>query len=146
MAVTVKKAVLWRKEVDNRPGVLASTLAPLAEASADLKVVMGYRFPGMESQGAIEVYPVNGKKVTDAASAAGLQASAIPTLVVEGDNRPGLGGAIAKAIADEGINLSFVLAQVMGRRYSALFGFENDSDATRSTVLIKKATSARAKR
>jgi hypothetical protein len=24
MAVTVKKAVLWRKEVDNRPGMLAS--------------------------------------------------------------------------------------------------------------------------
>jgi hypothetical protein len=145
MAVTVKKAVLWRKEVDNRPGVLASTLAPLAEARADLTVVMGYRFPGMESQGAIEVYPVSGKKVTDAASAAGLQASAIPTLVVEGDNRPGLGHAIAKAIADEGINLSFVLAQVMGRRYSAVFGFENDSDATRAAVLMKKATSARAK-
>ena len=146
MAVTVKKAVLWRKEVDNRPGVLASTLAPLAEARADLKVVMGYRFPGMESQGAIEVYPVSGKKVTDAASAAGLQASAIPTLVVEGDNRPGLGHAVAEAIAEEGINLSFVLVQVMGRRYSAVFGFENDSDATRAAGLIKKATSARAKR
>ena len=46
MAVTVKKAMLWRKEVDNRPGMLASTLQPLAEAGADLQVVMAYRYPG----------------------------------------------------------------------------------------------------
>ena len=46
MAVTVKKAVLWRKEIDNRPGMLANTLEPLSEAGADLQVVMGYRYPG----------------------------------------------------------------------------------------------------
>ena len=37
MAVTVKKAVLWRKEIDNRPGMLADTLGPLAEAGAACK-------------------------------------------------------------------------------------------------------------
>ncbi len=42
MAITVKKAVLWRKEVDNRPGALE----PLAQAGADLQVVMAYRYPG----------------------------------------------------------------------------------------------------
>jgi hypothetical protein len=46
MAVTVKKAVLWRKEINNRPGMLASTLEHLSEAGADLPVVMGYRYPG----------------------------------------------------------------------------------------------------
>jgi hypothetical protein len=40
MAVTVKKAVLWSKEIDNRPGMLASTLKPLSEAGVDLQVVM----------------------------------------------------------------------------------------------------------
>ena len=40
MAVIVSKAVLWRKEIDNRPGMLGSTLEPLAEAGADLHVVM----------------------------------------------------------------------------------------------------------
>ena len=28
MSVMVKKAVLWRKEIDNRPGMLANTLEP----------------------------------------------------------------------------------------------------------------------
>ena len=38
MAVSVKKAVIWRKEIDNRPGMVASTLEPLSEAAADLQV------------------------------------------------------------------------------------------------------------
>jgi ACT domain-containing protein len=42
MAVSVKKVTLWRTEVENKPGTLAKILAPLAEAGADLQVVMGY--------------------------------------------------------------------------------------------------------
>ncbi len=74
-----------------------------------------------------------------------LAASTIPPLLVEGDNRPGLGHAIAKAIADANINLSFVLAQVVGRRYSAVFGFETESDADRAAGLVRKASAAKAR-
>ena len=49
MAITVKKAILWRSEVDNSPGMLASILQPLSEASADLQVVMAYRYPSGEN-------------------------------------------------------------------------------------------------
>lgn len=59
MAITVKKAVLWRKEVDNRPGALASALEPLAQAGADLQVVMAYRYPGTD-KGAVKLHPVSG--------------------------------------------------------------------------------------
>ena len=58
MAVTVKKISLWRKEVENKPGVLAGTLEPFASGGADLQVVMGYRYPGNATMAAIEVYPV----------------------------------------------------------------------------------------
>lgn len=78
MAVTVKKIALWRSEVENRPGVLAHTLEPLASAGADLQVIMGYRYPGNESKAAIELYPVSGKKSAAAAQAAGLSSSPIP--------------------------------------------------------------------
>ena len=138
MAVTVKKAILWRREVDNQPGMLANTLQPLSEAGADLQVVMAYRYPGGEN--AIELYPVSGKKSAAAAQTAGLAPSSISTLLVEGDNRPGLGHAIAKAVGDAGINMSFVMAQVVGRRYSAVFGFENEADASKAATLIKRAT------
>lgn len=145
MAVTVTSIKLWRKEVENRPGELANTLGPLVAAGADFQVLMGYRFPGNESKAAIELYPVSGKKATAAAKAAGLSAAEIPCLLVEGDNKPGIAQAIAKAIADAGINMSFVVAQAVGRRYSGIFGFENDADTRRAATVIKKATAGRKK-
>ena len=131
MAVTVKKAVLWRKEIDNRPGMLASTLEPLSEAGADLEVVMAYRYPGGSDKAAVELHPVSGRKPMAAAKTAGLAASDIAAVLIQGDNRRGLGHAITKAIGDAGINLSFVMAQVVGRRYSAMFGLENEADAAK---------------
>jgi hypothetical protein len=139
MAVTVKPVTLWRKEVENRPGELARTLEPLARAGADLQVIMGYRYPGNETRAAIELYPVRGKKSEAAALAAGLSAAAIPALHVEGDNRPGVAYAISQALADAGINMSFQVAQSVGRRFAATFGFDNEADARRAAAIIKKA-------
>ena len=99
MAVTVKKIVLWRKDVENRPGILANALAPLANAGTDIHVVMAYRFPREESKAAIELYPVSGRKSVTAAKEAGFSESTIPALLVEGDNRAGLGYSTAQAIA-----------------------------------------------
>ena len=146
MPVTVKPITLWRKEVDNQPGILAQTLEPFAKGGADLHVVMGYRYPGNETRAAIELYPVAGKKLLSAAQAAGLTASPIPTLLVEGDNKPGLGHAIARAIAESGVNLAFMVTQVIGRRYSAVIGFENDGDAKKVTPLLKKAVPQKQKK
>src|SRR5512144_964355 len=108
MAVTVKKIVLWRKDVENRSGILANALAPLAYAGTDIQVVMAYRFPREESKAAIELYPVAGRKSVTAAKEAGFSPSAVPALLVEGDNRAGLGYATAQAIADGGINMDFL--------------------------------------
>src|SRR5216683_1860526 len=63
---------------------------------------------------------------------------------VEVDNGPGLGYQIAKSIGETGINLSFVMAQTIGRRYSAVFGFESAADVSKATGLIKKAATAKA--
>lgn len=145
MAISVKSIKLWRKEVENKPGELAGTLGPLVAAGSDFQVLMGYRFPGNESKAAIELFPVSGKKATAAAEAAGLTAAEIPCLLVEGDNRPGVAQSIAKAIADAGINMSFVVAQAVGKRYSAIFGFENDADTRRATAVIKKAAASKKK-
>ena len=139
MAVTVKKVSIWRTEVEDRPGTLARVLEPLAGAGADLKVVMGYRYPGEGSRAAIEVYPVSGKKLTAAAQSAGLSPVSIPTLLVEGDDRPGLGQKLSAALGDGGINISYVVAQVVGRKFSAVYGFPAGTDAARASALIKKA-------
>lgn len=139
MAVNVKQVTLWRSEVANRPGALAGALVPLARAGANLRVVMGYRIPGDENRAAIEVYPVSGRKAAEAARGVGLSDSGIPALLVDGDDRPGLGAAIASGIAEARINLIFLMAQVVGRRYSAVLGFESAADAKKAAAVIKRA-------
>ena len=143
MAVTAKRITLWRSEIPNRPGALAGALSSLAEAGANLKLVMAYRFPGDESRGAVELYPLTGRRTLTAARAAGLADSGIPTLLVEGEDRPGTGSAIARAVGEAGINLAFFVAQVVGRRYAAVIGFDSEEDLRRATPMIRKAKPAR---
>ena len=142
MAVTVKKVTLWRTDVANEPGVLAGVLEPLAAAGANLRVVMGYAM-GDSGRAAIEVFPIAGRKATQAATAAGLAASAIPCLLVEGDDRAGLGADMARGIATAGVNISFLIAESVGRKFSAVFGLQNDADASAATKAIKAAAKPR---
>jgi hypothetical protein len=137
MSIGIKKIVLWRTEVDNRPGALAAVLEPLAKAGANLKVVMAYRHPGHESKAAIEVYPIAGRKVVAAAALGGLIAAPIPVLLIEGDDKPGLGSSIAGALARVGINLAFFMAQVLEKRYSAIAGFETEEAAKQAAGILK---------
>jgi hypothetical protein len=140
MPVKVKKIMLWRKELQNRPGTLAEALEPVAKAGADLQVVMGYCYPGDRSKAAVELFPVSSKKPTAAAQAAGFGPAGVTAVQVEGDNLAGLGHALTKALADAGVNLDFLVAQVIGRKYSAVMGFENEADAAKAIPLIKKAS------
>lgn len=139
MAVSIKKVTLWRTQVENKPGVLSGVLAPLAEAGADLQVVMGYHYHGAGDTAVIEVCPVSGKKSTAAAGKAGLKAAGIPTLLIQGDNKPGLGHAVAEAVGEAGINISFLVAQVIGEQFSAVMGFGDEAAAKEATALVRKA-------
>ena len=73
----------------------------------------------------------------------GLAASAIPTPLVEGDNRPGLAFAIAQAIAGAQVNMTFFVAQAIGRKFTAVLGFETEADAKTAAPLIKKAVATK---
>jgi len=139
MALTVKRITLWRREVENQPGVLARTLEPLAAAGVDLRLVMGYRFPEATTRAAIELYPVTGRKATAAAQQAGLSEFGLACLFVEGDNRPGLGAAMGRALSDAGVNIVFLVSQVVGRRFTAVFGFDDEQLAATATKAIKAA-------
>src|SRR5215470_1415763 len=139
MPVKVTKITLWRKELENRAGTLSEALEPLAKAGADLQVVMGYCYPGERTRAAVELFPVANKNAMAAAQSAGLSSSGIPAVHVEGDNRAGLGHSITRALADAGVNLDFLVAHAIGRKFSAVFGFENDADATNAVSIIKKA-------
>lgn len=138
MSVTITRVRMWQTEIPNRPGVLATTLEPLAQAGADLTVVMKYSVPGRSTRATVEILPGRGPRVTRAARAAGFSVSPTPVLLVEGDNRPGLAYAVTNTVAWAGIALRFLSAQVVGDRYAALLGFRTDAEARRARSLIKK--------
>jgi hypothetical protein len=140
MAISVKKIALWRRELANKPGTLDDVLGPLAAAGVNLQVVMGYRYPGDERKAAVEVCPVSGKRATAAARKAGLKASSIPALLVQGDDRPGLGHALTQALAAAGINIGFLVTQVLGKEFSAVIGFDDEAASRKAASLIKKAS------
>ena len=143
MALQVKFITLWRSEAQNQPGTLADTLEPLAGAGVDIQLLMGYRDPTVPGRAVLELYPVSGKKAEAAAERAGLSKSSIPTLLVSGDNKAGLGEAIARVIGEARINMAFLMAQVIGKRFSAVIGFQTEGDARTAASLIRKVKVSR---
>ncbi len=143
MAVTVRTIKYWRGVVEHQPGVLARVLEPVSAGGQNLQVVMGYRMG--EGKAAIELYPVTGKKAVAATQAAGFSMPAVPALLVQGDDKAGLGHCVAQGLSDAGINIAFMVAQVVGRRFSAVFGFENEADTKKAAGLIKKAAAPKKK-
>ena len=61
---------------------------------------------------------------------------------MEGDDKAGLGAAIARSLAEAGINVAFLVAQVVGRRYAAVIGFDSPADAKKAAPLLRKAKPA----
>jgi len=147
MAVSVKKAVLWRRDLENRPGTLADALRPFADGKVNLQVVMGYVMPGAKAQAALEVYPVTGKKAEVAAKAAGMEPmTGTAALVVEGDDQVGLGYRMASALAAENVNINFSIIQVIGKRFTGVFGFDTAALADKAMKLIKAAAAVTKKK
>jgi hypothetical protein len=142
MPVRVRPVTLWRAEVENEPGALARALGPLAEARTNLQAIMGYRLPGDRGRAAVEIFPVRGAKAVSAAESSGLNEAQISALHIEGENRPGLGHAIAKALADAGINMDFFVGLASGDRHATVIGFDSRDDAERAVPLIKRAAAA----
>ena len=141
MAVRIKRIRLWRTEVPSRPGALAEALEPLAQSNADLKVVR-VRTPPAGGRLTIEVYGGEGKRAAMAARAAGFSPVPSATVLLQGDNRPGLAFALANAVAWAGIGVRDLEAEVVGLRYSAILTFNSEDDAEKAVAVIRKVTRA----
>ena len=135
MALTLKEITLWRRHMDNTPGALAQVLEPFT--GSDLNVVMAYRVPGKETQAVVELYPITGKRATARAKASGLVPADIPALLVQGTNRAGLGFDTTTAFAEAGINLAFLVTQVIGTRFASVYGFDSDADRQKAMQILK---------
>jgi predicted amino acid-binding ACT domain protein len=83
------------------------------------------------------------RKAAAAAAKGSLRPGGAPTLLVLGENRPGLANRVAQALAESQVNIAFLIAQVVGRRYSAVFGFQNEADLDKAVDRIREALATR---
>jgi hypothetical protein len=59
--------------------------------------------------------------------------------MIDGDNRPGLGHAIAAALGAAGLNGHFLVTLVMGKRYRSVVGFGEEASLAEATRVIRSA-------
>ena len=135
MSIKVKRLVVWRTEVENRPGEMARALKALAKQ--DLDIVIGY------NGAVIDIAPVVGKTAAIAAKSAGFKPLPTPMILVEGKNRPGVAFDCARALGDAGISMDSLVAQVAGKKFQALFGFTSGADAKKAAKVIRKSSRRR---
>jgi hypothetical protein len=130
MAFKIRRGHLWRKEIENKAGTFAQALEPFSKQSLNLQIVMGYAKSSDQSKGAVEIYPVTDERHVQCAEAGGLKRMDEATcLIVEGEDKPGIAYAIAKAIADADINMHFAMCQSVDKQFQACFGFASETDA-----------------
>ena len=140
MAYSVSKVSVWAGEIADRPGGLASTLAALQSAGANIEFIVARRAPDKPGTGVVFLTPVKGAKQKTAAEQAGLGTSeSLHSVRVEGPDRAGLGSKMADALASAGINLRGISAAALGRRAVSYFAFDNAADADNAVRVLKKA-------
>jgi predicted amino acid-binding ACT domain protein len=139
MKLKITRAQMWKSTIDDRPGGAAAVLGPVAKAGANFEFTFARRAPELPGKGLLFALPVKGKKVLEAAQAAGLAAAAdMHTLRIEGADKPGTTAAIARALAGAGISFRALSATAVGRNFRAFLVLDSAEDAARAAGVLKK--------
>jgi hypothetical protein len=140
MGLAVERVNVWAASIQDQPGGLAEKLVPLAEAGADLEVVIARRAPDKPGTGVVFVTPLQGDAQVAAGAKAGFAvAESLHSVRVEGENRPGIGAQLTKSLAGEGINLRGLSAAVIGERFIMYLALDTAEDAEKAMSLLREA-------
>jgi hypothetical protein len=131
MPLQIHRVQVWSGEISDRPGATAAKLERLARAGADLEFVFTRPHPTKPETGVVFLAPIQGEEQVRAAQEAGLSpARDIAMLVVEGENRAGIGYEMMSCLAVAGINLRGLSVSSVGPRFAAYLAFDNADTAT----------------
>src|SRR5689334_19243699 len=139
MAIKASRIDVWMTIIDDRAGGAAEKLEALAKAGADLEVVFARRTPEQPGQGILFATPIEGAKVVRAAQEAGFRKSeTIHGIRVEGTDKAGLGGRIARALAEAGLSCRGLQASVIGRNFLSFIALDTAEDAAKAVKVLRK--------
>ncbi len=139
MNLIIERAFVWVAEVEDRPGGMLQVLKPLKDAGADLDLIITRRAFESPGKALVFVTPLRGEQQVAAAASAGFNvADAIPSIRVQGQNRPGLAADIAGTLAEAQFNLRGFSAAELGTRFVMYIGLDSEVEATRAASLLEQ--------
>ena len=143
MSFQISRVDIWAGEVHDRRGTLADMLEAVTGAGADLDFIIVRPSPVKSGTGILYVAPLFGPEQEKAAEGVGLaKSSHIEALRVDGPDRPGLGAAIARKLAEAGLNISGFTGGRMGARCVIYIRFESERELSTATEVLRDALSS----
>jgi hypothetical protein len=128
---------VWSCEITDQAGSVASKLAFLAQAEANLEYIFTKRLPNKPGFGILYVAPVTGAAQVRAAKAAEMHETDYPIVRrIEGDNESGLAHHVTQQWAIAGINLQGLTMAVMGPHFIGYAAFDTVNDANRAAQIL----------
>jgi len=128
---------VWSCEVADQPGSVASKLAHLAQADANLEYIFTKRLPNKPGMGILYVAPVTGAAQVRAAKAADMHETDHPIVRrIEGDNEAGLAHHVTQQWALAGINLQGLTLAAIGLHFIGYAAFDTINDANRAAQIL----------
>jgi hypothetical protein len=138
MKLKVTQVDVWAAGLKDRPGNLAAKLAVLAEAGANLEVVIARRESSKPGTGVVFVTPVTGAAQTRAAKRAGFKKTpSLHSVRIEAADKPGLCAAMTEALAAQKINLRGLSGAAVGKQCIVCLALDKAADAKKAIRVLK---------
>jgi hypothetical protein len=137
MGFKLDRVHVWSGEIVDQAGGMASKLALLAQAGANLEYIFTQRLPEKPGTGIMYIAPVSGAVQVRAAKSAGLTETQHPVVLrAEGDNQAGLGHRLTQQWALAGISLQGLTMTVLGNKFVGYAAFDSVGDANRAAQIL----------
>jgi hypothetical protein len=137
MGFKLDRVHVWSGEVADQAGGVASKLALLAQAGANLEFIYTRRQPDRPGTGVLYVAPITGPLQVRAARSAGLSETHNPVVLrVEGDNQAGLGHRLTQQWALAGLSMQGLSLNVLGDKFVGYASFDTVEDANRAAAIL----------
>jgi len=137
MRFRLDRVHVWAGEVDDRPGGVATKLAVLAKADANLQFVFTQRRPDKPGTGILYVAPVTGPEQQKEAKAVGLHEVHDPVVLrVEGDNEAGLAHRLTQQWALAGISFQGLTMATTNGRFVGYAMFDTVADSNKAATIL----------
>jgi len=134
-----RRVDVWSAGIEDRPGGLAEKLRVVSEAGGNLEFVIARREQAKPGTGVVFLSPLKGQRQIRAARKAGfIKTESLHSVRVEGADKPGLGGRVAAALAEAGINLRGLSAAALGRKAVIYLALDSSPDAAKAIRTLKK--------